>query len=313
MGSADGHDILYDARFASVVSLFSPNLLTGLPTGTFIFFSGASLDEENWLSQYGQVQSEDDGAVAFRSVDLWDWAMVTETIKRNKRGKKKKLKIDRLVGRLVRPSTTLHPSMPSGGCILKTTAIREVHLSLVRVSSGQVYRLKSPSLKYLDSISIYDASDPTKDWGFPHLAVDEQNLHLSKYPCGTLDGISAREVLSVLPDQLRISEKHKIRGYRDRAAERRAFHGGFGVGPGQKNSADDVETTSSVSYSTDKAAAEALNMSFGAGSYARRMLENMGWKEGEALGSCTKGLVEPLNAVSNKGFAGLGWEQHHRS
>ncbi|KAF6136618.1 hypothetical protein GIB67_016074 [Kingdonia uniflora] len=66
---------------------------------------------------------------------------------------------------------------------------------------------------------------------------------------------------------------------RDRAAERLAFHGGFGVGPGQKTSTDDVETTSSVFYSTDQAVAEAFNMSFGAGSYTKRMLENMGWKE----------------------------------
>lgn len=81
------------------------------------------------------------------------------------------------------------------------------------------------------------------------------------------------------------------------------------MGPGQKNLEGDETNGPSVSVclSTEEAAAEALTMSFGAGSYARRMLENMGWKEGEGLGSSTKGLVEPLRAVGNKGSAGLGW------
>ena len=29
--------------------------------------------------------------------------------------------------------------------------------------------------------------------------------------------------------------------------------------------------------------------------------------KGEALGSTTKGILEPLQAVANKGYAGLGW------
>jgi hypothetical protein len=69
--------------------------------------------------------------------------------------------------------------------------------------------------------------------------------------------------------------------YRDRAAERRTLHGGFGVGPGQKNSVvgkNDLPS-SPASASRGEAAAEALNMSFGAGSYARNLLESMGWKE----------------------------------
>lgn len=54
------------------------------------------------------------------------------------------------------------------------------------------------------------------------------------------------------------------------------------MGPGQKNVEieDDVEILSRPdSFGTEEAAAEALNMSFGSGSYARRLLENMGWKE----------------------------------
>lgn len=69
--------------------------------------------------------------------------------------------------------------------------------------------------------------------------------------------------------------------YRDRAAERRTLHGGYGKGPGQKNLVDRYDDTPSspVSSCPQEAAAEALEMSFGAGSYARKLLENMGWKE----------------------------------
>ena len=63
-------------------------------------------------------------------VDLWDWALVT--------GSRKDGKGDavRLVGRLVRKSVKLHPSVPSGGGLLKTAPICEVHIDLVRVTSG---------------------------------------------------------------------------------------------------------------------------------------------------------------------------------
>lgn len=68
--------------------------------------------------------------------------------------------------------------------------------------------------------------------------------------------------------------------YRDRAAERRALHGGFGVGPGQKISPNsDNFVPLDESTGPEEALSESLSNSFGAGSYARRMLENMGWKE----------------------------------
>ena len=54
------------------------------------------------------------------------------------------------------------------------------------------------------------------------------------------------------------------------------MHGGFGLGPGQKNAAIDHDSDPTC---IEDAKAEALNMSFGAGSYARRILEGMGWKE----------------------------------
>lgn len=51
------------------------------------------------------------------------------------------------------------------------------------------------------------------------------------------------------------------------------------MGPGQKNLADGYNTPSSLDASPQEAAAEALNMSFGPGSYARKLLEGMGWNE----------------------------------
>lgn len=52
------------------------------------------------------------------------------------------------------------------------------------------------------------------------------------------------------------------------------------MGPGQKNSLISPDSApSSPTLPTEEAAAESLSMSFGAGSYARRILEGMGWKE----------------------------------
>lgn len=178
-----------------------------------------------------------------------------------------------------------------------------------------MYKLRSPSAKYLASLSTYDSSNPTKDWGFPELSIDGK----IQAPPGSggnceakmIKGAPIHKDLPTLPGQLSASNNHGVRAYRDRAAERRALHGGFGVGPGQKKSVDINDCVPS-SVSPEEAAGEALNMSFGAGSYARRILENMGWKEGEALGSSSKGLLEPLQAVGNKGNAGLGWDHGRR-
>ena len=75
--------------------------------------------------------------------------------------------------------------------------------------------------------------------------------------------------------------QQKNRRYRDRAAERRILHGGFGVGPGQKNLNGSLNETPSspVESCPQEAAAEALEISFGASSYARKILQGMGWKE----------------------------------
>lgn len=273
---------------------------------------GAYQDEENWRAQYGQViKPTEESVTDFRVVDLWDWAMVRGTKKNGKE------EVARLVGRLVRRSVKLHPSMPSGGGLMKTVPICEAHLDLVRVTSGQVYKLRTPSSGYLPSLQTYDSSNPTKDWGFPELSRERTIQKLSK-----LSGNSESKLIEGIPDpkdalspeQLSISQKNRNQAYRDRAAERRALHGGFGVGPGQKRSAFAVDSTPSspVSACSEEAAAESLNTSFGPGSYARRILERMGWLEGEALGNSVKGLTEPLQAVGNKGGAGLGWD-HSRS
>lgn len=273
----------------------------------------ASRDEENWRAQYGQVvHSREEPVPDFHAVDLWDWEMVKGS---RKVGKGQEA---RLAGQLVKRSAKSHPSMPSSCSRFRTAPICEVHLDLVRVRTGQVYKLHSPSTRYLASMSTYDSSNPTKGWDFPELSITMQDSPLIK-SCGkgesrSADGDADSKCTTVLSNQLSASKMQASHAYRDRAAERRNLHGGFGVGPGQKSSlfGDVGGSSSPVSTSTEEAAAEALSMSFGAGSYARKILENMGWKEGEALGNTTKGLVEPIKAVGNMGNAGLGWPQGRR-
>ncbi|KAL5979477.1 hypothetical protein ACLOJK_019381 [Asimina triloba] len=294
------------------------------------FNEDALWDEENWRAQYGQVvQTEEEDFPSFPIIDLWDWSMVSRTV-----GKKKR-KVVRLIGRLVKRSAKLHPSMPAGGGLLRTAAICDVHLDLVRVVSGQVYKLRSPSTRYLTSLSTYDSSNPTKDWGFPDLLVNMckaspkeiEMSHGSENP----DEDSHPKPVEPFP----VKEKQREHVYRDRAAERRILYGGFGIGPGQKiSSSEDKDggQPSCESFNTEVAAVEAMHMSFGAGSYARRILQGMGWKEtpekfpdeqdvenhamahGETLGNKNnpRGLKEPLQAVGNKGSAGLGWNTHKK-
>ncbi|XP_062028076.1 uncharacterized protein LOC133743991 [Rosa rugosa] len=265
---------------------------------------GGSWDEENWRAQYGQVVQDAEVPIPESSlISLWDWEMVTKP----RNDGKCEVPRPRLVGRLAKQSAKLHPSLQSGGGLLKTAPICEVHLDLVRVTTGQVYKLRTPSKQYLASLSTYDSSNPTKDWGFPELSDNREVLpHAKSSVRGdskTADVMAFSRGSSSLPDAAH--EKLESYQYRDRAADRRALYGGFGVGPGQKNSVDG--DSDRPTPSPEEAAAEALNMSFGAGSYARKVLESMGWKEGETLGKTTKGLVEPIQAQGNIGSAGLGW------
>lgn len=69
--------------------------------------------------------------------------------------------------------------------------------------------------------------------------------------------------------------------YRDRAAERRRLHAGFSIGLGEKSVMSNrrfSEAGSSSEFPDDADAVES-NTPFGEGSYARRILESMGWKE----------------------------------
>lgn len=87
-------------------------------------------DEEKWLAQYGQViQSKEEPVLEFPVVDLWDWAVVRGS------GKDGKSQVVRLVGRLVKRSAKLHPSMPTGGGFLKTAPICQVRFDLEKYIS----------------------------------------------------------------------------------------------------------------------------------------------------------------------------------
>ncbi|XP_072998345.1 uncharacterized protein [Typha latifolia] len=239
--------------------------------------ANVSSEEESWLAQYGQVaRLNNEIPISFPTVDLWDWEKVTGPVKRRNQEA-------RLVGRLVRRSTKLHPCLPAGGGLLKTAAITEVHLDLVRVASGKVYRLRSPSKKFLASLSAFDSSNPTKDWGFPDIynslqstVLDTKESHCEAEVANTIFNDNVSFNIAEIPAE--VGEYQNIT-YRDRAAERRRLHGGSGIGPGQKDvtNNDFCETgTSGQSFDSKEAAAEAMNLSFGSGSYARRIMESMG-------------------------------------
>lgn len=96
-------------------------------------YEGDTLDEENWQAQYGQVtQSREEPVPEFPLVDLWDWVMVTRP-RRDGKGQ-----VARLIGQLVKRSAKIHPSMPSGGGLLKTAPICEVHLDLGKCTNCEV-------------------------------------------------------------------------------------------------------------------------------------------------------------------------------
>ncbi|CAH2076914.1 unnamed protein product [Thlaspi arvense] len=267
-----------------------------------------SREEELWLSQYGQViESREETLPEIPSVDLWDWKLVCESRKADNE------EVARLVGRLVKRSANLHPSVASGGTLFKTAPICEARLHLVRVRTGQVYRLRNPSAKYLASLSVYDASNPTKDWGFPDISTAWQIPDTKRKAKKVRPKPDSKHTAKPRDEVNMIEEQRSSSSYRDRAAERRNLHGGYGVGPGQKGTkVEEHDDDDSGCEEEDATADEALEYTFGSGSYARRIMGNMGWKEGETLGKNTKGLVEPIQAVGNTGNVGLGFPQRRR-
>ncbi|CAL4958494.1 unnamed protein product [Urochloa decumbens] len=261
-------------------------------------------EEEKWLAQYGQVERVNGDLPIPPTIDIWDWYVVQDHVSNGQ-------PVSRLVGCLSRGSSKLHPSLPARGGRLRTASVSEVHLDLVRVSTGKLYRLRNPSRKYLASLSAYDSSNPTKDWGFPDIyANPDINLNkLSSAQCQSepADESSVREGVSAAK-----GKEQKTKAYRDRAAERRNLHRGLGIGPGQKQSNiisfDEYEESIDDINSMETASVDMNFHSSGLHS-AKRIMENMGWKEGEALGKSRKGIVEPIQPIINKHGAGLGWNQ----
>lgn len=70
--------------------------------------------------------------------------------------------------------------------------------------------------------------------------------------------------------------------YRDRAAERRTLHKGFGIGPGQKTVSihelekEEADAATEMPAALEKAASA---RPIGRDNIGKRMLEGMGWKE----------------------------------
>ncbi|KAG6547129.1 hypothetical protein Mapa_011381 [Marchantia paleacea] len=300
-------------------------------------------EEEQWHAQYGQVVREKSRDYMIPgAVDLWDWIILDKESKASKQGKSKK----QLVGRIVSSVTRLHPSLSGTSGLIRTSAIKAAELDFVKVSSGKIYRLRRPSRKHLASAGTYDSSNPTKGLGFPALglaALDSPNenatgvvtvpreqskgradslvskpfipntghwrfqrLLPTKKGRGVPAALLASKYLS--PEEMLINEQRKQR-YRDRAAERRHLHGGFGVGPGQRGVSvleeERLEADEAIGMAgaLEKAAAAPP---IGRENVGKRMLEGMGWKEGQTLG-VEGGLVNPLQAQGNVGRAGLGW------
>jgi len=82
--------------------------------------------------------------------------------------------------------------------------------SCLNFSSGQVYKLHSPSTRYLASMSTYDSSNPTKGWDFPELSITMQDSPLikssGKGESRSADGDADSKCTTVLSNQLSASK-----------------------------------------------------------------------------------------------------------
>lgn len=268
-------------------------------------------EEEEWQAQY--LQTTTSKARSYRgSMDLWDWSIIEQE---KKLGKKKVKKIFRLIGRLAPNATQVHPSLRGSGGLIRTTPIREADHEFVKVSSGRIYKLRRPSSKHITAYPSFVSSNPTQDWGLPIIMEDaEEHIDTSTDPISDTVHPSTGQ-------RNRSKKKHarlKLKGvddepqpkYRDRAAERRTLHKGFGVGPGQKVvniqelEKEEADAATEMPAALEKAASA---RPIGRDNIGKRMLEGMGWKEGQSLGPGDGGLVDPILASGNSGRSGLGY------
>ncbi|CAM6050481.1 unnamed protein product [Sphagnum compactum] len=258
--------------------------------------------EEQWHAHYSQVPRP---GVRVRlypgSIELWDWTTVEQEQKTAKKKKARKLSV-RLVGRLAPNSNNLHPSLGGSGGFIRTSPISEVDHEFVKVSSGRIYKLRRPSSKHLATITTYDSLNPTCDWGFPQINTT--------FADGETDVTEAEDQNASASDTTKPSGDTRKQRYRDRAAERRTLHRGFGTGPGQKGMPVhemeklEAETATEMPAALAKAAKA---RPLGSDNIGKRMLQGMGWKEGQSLGPGEGGLINPIQALGNTGRSGLGW------
>lgn len=269
--------------------------------------------EEQWQAHYLQTATLK-ARSHIGSMDLWDWSIIEQE---KKLGKKKVKKTFRLIGRLAPNATQVHPSLRGSGGLIRTTPIREADHEFVKVSSGRVYKLRRPSSKHLTTYPGYVSSNPTQGWGFPLINADTEVDHIDTIPGPTLSSTGSGQFNKQLAPKKKYA-RPKFKGidgepqpkYRDRAAERRILHKGFGIGPGQKAVSihelekEEADAATEMPGALEKAASA---RPIGRDNIGKRMLEGMGWKEGQSLGSGDGGLVDPILALGNTGRTGLGW------
>lgn len=282
---------------------------------------------ELWQAQYGQVmRTDDEKQICLGAISLWNWRIVGEKGK----DKKKKRSVC-LVGRVAATMSRLHPSLQHHNSFIRTSSVCEVNLDLVKVSSGELYRLRQPSSKHLASVTSYDSTDPTKDWDFPcicsnvsehfkgnpsdgaELSNTSNDLIVTKTFVPNINHhryqrLSTKTKMPSVPRDVRAMRARELalgdqtrQGYRDQAKERRNLYGGYGVGFGHRSSEQESEETTPVDC-----ASQADNI-LQANSVAKRMLQSMGWNEGESLGKWNNGMVEPLQVIGNADRGGIGW------
>nr|CAB3504408.1 unnamed protein product [Digitaria exilis] len=72
------------------------------------------------------------------------------------------------------------------------------------LGEGKLYRLRNPSRKYLASLSAYDSSNPTKDWGFPDICANP-DISLNKQSSASIQStITSTQCQSEIADETSI-------------------------------------------------------------------------------------------------------------